>query len=144
MKIKANENFNTVAENCHRPWWLGGSFTHNKTTLPTGKRNLGALLRIRWKQRGVKLEMAVGRKMKKVTFLRQELVVQRLSSEVSWKAQKYTRVHAVPWGGTLHWRDQSSLQKTFFIFIRTQGIVMWYIGWWAGTILSLDDTHSRL
>ena len=83
--------------------------------------------------------MAVGRKTKKVTFL---------SSEVSGKAQKYTRVGPrefvrIRWGGTLHWRDQSSFRKTFFIFIRTQGIVVWYFGWWAGTILSLNEAHSR-
>ena len=48
---------------------LGADFTHNKTTWRTGKWNREALLRTRWKQRSVKLEMASGRKTKKITFL---------------------------------------------------------------------------
>ena len=54
----------------------------------------GACLRRRWKQIGVKQEMAVGKKNEKCNILeRQELVVQKLhmSLEVSRKAQKYTR-----------------------------------------------------
>ena len=115
IKTKANEK-HTVS------WWprprcLGSSFYLRKTTWRAGRRNPQALIRTRWKQR--------------------ELVVQRLSSEMSGKARKYTQVEP----RELVWYAEEELsiegnkaacEKTFFIFIRKQGIVIRYFGRWAG------------
>ena len=73
---------------------------------------------------------------------RQELVVQRLSSEVSGKAQTYTRIGPCEFV-QYHWRDQSGLQETFLTLIGTQRIVLWCFGQWAGAILSLNEAHFR-
>ena len=68
----------------------------DKSTWRTGERNLGARLRTRWKQLKTKRRKTGyggAKKNEKGNILeRQELVVQRMSSEVSGKAQKYTRV----------------------------------------------------
>ena len=90
MKLKQIENFwrwpkTAIDQDALR------ARPRDKSTWWTGERNLGARLKTKAKRH--KTGDGGAKKNEKGNILeRQELVVQRMSSEVSGKAQKYTRV----------------------------------------------------
>ena len=127
MKLKQIEKILTVALNCHRPRCFAGS-TLWQVNMADRRKKSWSTFKNEMKAKRRKTGDSGAKKNEKGNILeRQELVVQRLSSEVSGKAQKYTRVgprEFVPYD----WNAKDC--PVCF-------------GRWAGAILSLNEAHSR-